>query len=559
MAKPVILVVSDHTSELTGLSADLQRRFGGDYRVLPSSGGQAAVAAAAGAVHGGHEIALLIVDQSIKGLTAVEVLTRAHDVAPTAKRVLLIKRGDWSSNHPVVSAMALGLVDYHLFKPWRPLERVLYPSVSELLAAWDKSQDALEVPVRIVGSASSARSHQLRDALTRVAVPYWFFDATSQAGQQLLAEVRADGTRLPVAVFYDGQVLVEPRLSEVWNALGVATELDVSSCDLAVIGGGPAGLAAAVYGSSEGLDTLLMETAVPGGQAGTSSLIRNYLGFQRGVSGDDLANRAVEQAWLFGTKMVLSQRATALRRDSGGQVVVTTSDGSEVRARAVVIATGVSWRRIGVPALEDLVGVGVFYGAAAAEARAMQGREVFVVGAGNSAGQAAMHLSRYAAKVTMLVRGESLRTTMSEYLVSEIEHTGNIIVRFQTEVVDGAGSGRLTSLTLRQRHSDAFETVPASALFLLIGAEPHTEWLANSLARDDHGYLLTGRDLVHPASAMGWFEGRPPMLLETSMPGVFAAGDVRHRSVKRVAAAVGEGSTAVHLVHEYFAEADRGD
>jgi thioredoxin reductase (NADPH) len=555
--KPVVLVVSDKPLVLTALEADLRRRFDADYQVLTSADGEAAVAVVADAATRGIEVALLIADQSMGGLPPVEVLTRAHQVVPTAKRVLLIARGDWSAAHPLVSAMALGQVDYHLYNPWRPLERILYPAMSDFLAAWDKSQDAQEVPVRIVGAQFAGRSHELRDALTRVGVPYWFYERDTAAGQQLLAEAGADGSRLPVAVFRQKSVLIDPDLREVWQALGVSVQVDVDFCDLMVIGGGPAGLAAAVYATSEGLETLLVESAVPGGQAGTSSLIRNYLGFHRGISGDDLANRAVEQAWLFGTRFVLSQTATSLR-DELSRKVVTTSDGRNVAARAVVIATGVSWRRLGVPALEALVGAGVFYGAAGAEARAMQGRHVFVVGGGNSAGQAAMHLSRYATTVTMLVRGATLRTTMSEYLVSELEQAPNVNLRFETEVIDGAGAGRLETITVRHRGSGAAEVLPASALFLLIGAEPRTRWLQGCLARDDHGYILTGQDLLDAGHALDdWPLSRSPLLLETSIPGVFAAGDVRYRSTKRVAAAVGEGATATQLVHEYLAESDR--
>jgi thioredoxin reductase (NADPH) len=556
VGKPIVFVVTDHQAVLTSLVADLARRFGADYQVVPVGSGRAAGPAVADAVRRGDAVALVIVDESMTEVRAVDLLTRVGELVPTAKRILLIERGDWSSAHPVVSAMALGQVDYHLYNPWHPLERILYPAVSEFLAAWDKSQDAPMVPVRIVGTRSAARSHELRDTLTRVGVPFWFYEPDTPTGEELLAEAGVDGSQLPVVVFFHGTVLVDPPFAEVWSALGVRTQVDVDSCDVVVIGAGPAGLAAAVYASSEGLETLVLEPAVPGGQAGTSSLIRNYLGFHRGISGDDLANRAVEQAWLFGTRFVLSQAATSVEA-RGPDRLVRTSDGRAVRARAVVIATGVSWRRLGVPALEALGGSGVFYGAAGAEARAMQGRDVFVVGAGNSAGQAALHLSKYAASVTMVVRGDTVRKIMSEYLVAEIEQAPNIRLRAGTEVVDGGGSGRLETLTLQTRGSADPEVVPAAALFLLIGAEPRTGWLAGHLARDAGGYLLTGRDV--PSAADGepsWPLSRPPMLLETSQPGVFAAGDVRHRSIKRVAAAVGEGATAIQLVHEYLAESD---
>jgi thioredoxin reductase (NADPH) len=353
---------------------------------------------------------------------------------------------------------------------------------------------------------------------------------------------------LPVLAFYTGFVMDDPTDAELIGALGMKTRPTTSSCDVVVVGAGPAGLAAAVYASSEGLETMVLEPEIPGGQAGTSSLIRNYLGFQRGISGDDLAGRAVEQAWLFGADFVLSQWVTRLS-STGGMPVVRTTDGSEVAARAVVIATGVAWRRLGVPRLEALVGAGVFYGAAGAEAQAMSGRDVFVIGAGNSAGQAAVHLARYARSVTMVVRGRTLGATMSDYLVTVIAASPNIALLLETEVVDGSGSCGLDSLTLLDRATGARRQVPAAALFVLIGGEPRTEWLAGSIDRDARGYVLTGEDVL-PES---WPLSRPPMLLETSMPGVFAAGDVRSRSVKRVAAAAGEGATAISLVHEYLA------
>jgi thioredoxin reductase (NADPH) len=382
-----------------------------------------------------------------------------------------------------------------------------------------------------------------------------FYRDDSPAGRQLLAEAGVDGSRLPVIVFFDNRVLVDPTHAELVAGAGVATSPNVEACDVAIIGAGPAGLAAAVYAASEGLRTVLLESVIPGGQAGTSSLIRNYLGFEHGISGSDLANRAMQQAWLFGTNVVLSQQATSLGV-RGTDRLVRTSDGSEVRARAVVIATGVEWRRLGVPALEALLGKGVFYGAAGAEARAVQGRDVFVVGAGNSAGQAVLHLAKYAATVTMLVRRDNLAATMSEYLRTEIEQTPNVRVRLHTEVVDGSGAAHLETLTLRVTDKTATEVVPASALFLMIGAEPHTEWLGDSVVRDDRGFVVTGQHLVRAgALPAAWPLQRPPTLLETSIPGVLAAGDVRHRSVKRVASAVGEGATCIQLVHEYLSEA----
>ncbi|GAB3589749.1 FAD-dependent oxidoreductase [Angustibacter peucedani] len=549
--QPLVLVVSADARVEHELCADLRRRFGADYAVAGAGSAEGALTALA--AHAPDPVALVVADEHLDDPGALELLARVRDVAPTAKRVLLVERGDWSSVHPVVAATAMGRADFHLYQPWRPLERVLYPAVAEMLAAWDRTQEAAEVPLQVVAEPGDPSSHELRDAMTRVGVPFWLHAPASDEGRRLRG---AAGTQaLPLLTFYDGTVLPAPSMAQVWQVLGMRTSPQATDCDVVVVGAGPAGLAAAVYGASEGLDTMVLEPAVPGGQAGTSSLIRNYLGFQRGVSGDDLANRAVEQAWLFGTDFVLTQAATALEVDGAHRVVVT-SDGSRVRARAVVLATGVSWRRLGVPALEDLVGAGVFYGAAAAEARALQGSDVVVVGAGNSAGQAVMHLSRYARSVTMAVRGNSLRASMSEYLVSEVEQTPNVHVRLGTEVVDGHGSGRLEELTLRRRSDGEEERLPVSALFLLLGAEPHTDWLAGVVARDEGGFLLTGHDLTgagpKAGSAAAWPLERPPVLLETSVPGVFAAGDVRHGSVKRVAGAAGEGATAIALVHGYL-------
>jgi thioredoxin reductase (NADPH) len=354
-----------------------------------------------------------------------------------------------------------------------------------------------------------------------------------------------------VVLFHSGQVFVDPSNAELAEALGFGTRPASDSYDLVIVGAGPAGLAAAVYAASEGLDTLVVEPQVVGGQAGTSAMIRNYLGFPRGIRGGDLANRALEQAWLFGANLILAQKATGLRTD-GDRRLVQLADGSEVAAGAVVVASGVAWRRLGVPELEALVGAGVFYGAAGAEARAMEGQDVFVVGAGNSAGQAALHLAKYAASVTLLVRGPDLAQSMSDYLIQEIEQAPNVSVRLRTQVVGGLGGHRLEGLVLRRRDTETIEEVPAAALFVMIGGEPRTEWLAG-VERDNRGYVMTGHDLLEPGgTADSWPLRRPPLLLETSIPGVFAAGDVRHRSVKRVASAVGEGAVAVQLVHQYL-------
>ncbi len=544
MPLPIVLVVTERPDIADRLTADLRRRLGADYDVLGELSAGGALQRLREFADGGADVALVITDERLGTPPAVEFLARAHALHPAAKRVLLIGRGDWSAAHPAVTAMALGQIDYHLYEPWQPRERILYPAVAEFLAAWDRTTDTPAPAVRLVGDRRSARAHELRDTFTRISLPYLFFEADSADGHATLAAAGATGAALPVAVFFDGTVLPDPSYAEVMTTLGMKTALDAGTCDVAIVGAGPAGLAAAVYAASEGLHTVVIEPGVPGGQAGTSSLIRNYLGFPRGLSGDELTNRAVEQAWLFGADLVLSQPVTGLAVE-GGRRRVTTADGRSVAARAVVLATGVTWRRLGVPALEALVGAGVYYGAAGAEARAMRGREVFLVGAGNSAGQAALHLARYAARVTMLVRGAGLRATMSEYLVTEIEQTPNITVRPGTEVVGGGGDDHLASLVLRDR-AGATAEVRADALFLLIGAAPRTDWLAGVLARDDRGFLLTGDDLPGP-------HGGAAALLETSVPGVFAAGDVRAGSVKRVASAVGEGAIAVQLVHRYLA------
>jgi thioredoxin reductase (NADPH) len=548
--RPVFFVVAEDRRRLEALTRDLQRRYDADYDVVGAATAATALTMLKDLANAGADVALLIADERLTEIPAVDLLAGAGDLHPGAKRILLIERGDWSAAHPAVRAMAIGQIDYHLYAPWHPAERILYLAISEFLAAWEKSREPESAAFRIVGPAHSPRSHQLRDVLSRAGVPYWFYEDDSEEGRQLLRELALDGARLPVAVHYDGTVLVDPSHAELMTKLGVRTSPDMHACDVAIIGAGPAGLAAAVYAASEGLSTLVLEPAVPGGQAGTSSLIRNYLGFQRGVSGEDLTNRAIEQAWLFGANIVITRAARLTAQ--GPDRMVRTAEGSEVAARAVIIAAGVTWRRLGVPALEALVGAGVFYGAAGAEALAMAGRDVFVVGAGNSAGQAAIHLAKYASSVTMVVRGPGLSSSMSEYLITEISKTANIDVRPGTEVIDGAGRSTLQTLTLRDKATGTTQ-VPAAALFLMIGAEPHTEWLESSVERDGRGFILTGRDLYRAGqSPVGWPLKRPPLLLETSMPGVFAAGDVRHRSMKRVASAVGEGATAIQLVHEYL-------
>jgi thioredoxin reductase (NADPH) len=410
----------------------------------------------------------------------------------------------------------------------------------------------------VVGEQWSARSHELRDVLNRNGILHEFYAAESEAGQELLARLGRGSARLPVVALYDGQVLEDPSNADLADAFGVNRPLGRRRFDLLIVGAGPAGLAAAVYGASEGLSTLIVEGEAIGGQAGTSSLIRNYLGFPWGVEGAELARRATEQAWWFGAAFHFMRNATALR-PAGRELALTLSDETEVVGRAVVLATGASYRRLGVPSLEGLVGTGVFYGAAVTEAKAMKDQDVYVVGGANSAGQAAVHLAEYASRVTLLVRGRSLETSMSDYLIKEIEAAPNIQVRYETRVVGGGGERRLEHLVLENIPSGLTETIPAAALFVLIGAEPHTGWLPEEIRRDRRGYIITGPDLLQDGRPpQSWPLERSPLPMETSVPGVFAAGDVRYGSVKRVASAVGAGAIAIQSVHEHFVKAKLG-
>ena len=554
MSRPVIFLVAADGRVRDALAGDLGRRFAADYRILAARSSAEALAVLEPLAAATEEVALVVVARELPGPGWLELLLRARELHPGAKRVLLEHRGEWASGEPIVRAMTLGQLDYVLFRPWRPVEQNLYLPVSDFLAGWEKSRAPGVEAIRVVGPTWAASSHQLRDTLARAGIPYGFYPDDSEDGRRLLEEAGEDGARLPVVVFRRGTVLVDPSHAELVAALGLQTRPATGGCDVLIVGAGPAGLAAAVYAASEGLQTRVLEPAIPGGQAGTSSLIRNYLGFPHGVSGEDLTWRAFEQAWLFGADLVLAQAATGLEA-RGSDRMVRLSDGGEVAARAVILATGVAWRRLGVPALEALAGSGVFYGAAGTEARAVRGEDVFVVGAGNSAGQAALHLARFAASVTIVAVERDLGERMSDYLVQQIEATPNVTRRMRHEVVDGHGRGRLEGLTLRDRDSGETTAVDASAVFVLIGAEPRTDWLHGVVERDERGYVLTGRDLVEGGRPpTGWPLQRAPLLLETSLPGVFAAGDVRYRSVKRVASAVGEGAMAVTLVHRYLGE-----
>ena len=543
---PVIFVLDDDPKVAGALRDDLSRRFGRDFRLIAETSAVSGLTVLRELEHSGAPVALLIVDYDMAEMSGIEVLAQAHRLHPLAKRVLLVER-DYSASSPVVQAMTLGQADYHITKPWM-LEQDLYRVVSEFLAGWAKDQQTGFDLFHVVGQPAGRGTHELRDLLTRFNVPFHFHDATSPAGQRLLAGQGIAASRLPVMIRHDGYAMVQPGQAQLIAAVGGSVANNVEACDVVIVGAGPAGLTAAVYAASEGLATVVLEETVSGGQAGSSPMIRNYPGFPYGIGGQELTRRACEQAWMFGAHMVFAQPAIGLDR-SGDDRVVSVADGSTVTARTVILAPGIAWRRLGVPDLEQLVGSGVFYGSAGTEALAMEGREVYVVGAGNSAGQTSLHLARYARRVTMLVRGDDLTRSMSDYLITEIAATSNIAVRLGTEVAGGRGGEQLETLTIRDKPSGRVEEVAAAALFVLIGGEPRTGWLPAAIRRD-RGYILTGRDLTreHP-----WRLDRPPLPLETSIPGVFAAGDARFRSIKRVASAVGDGATAVRLAHEYLA------
>ena len=548
---PIIFLVSSEASVLRALESDLGRRFGNDSRIIGADGAAAGLARLAALAQGAEPVALLIADQRMPEMTGIEFLGKAHALHPSAKRILLVER-DYTTANPIVPAMMLGQIDYHLVRPWFP-DHGLYPAVSEFLAGWARSGQERFTMFRIVGPANNARAHEIRDLLTRFNTPFTFHPTDSEKGVALLREAGQSGSRLPTVVRHDGRVLVDPTDGDLVEAIGGGTRLGVDVYDVAIVGAGPAGLSAAVSAASEGLDTVVLERQISGGQAGSSSRIRNVPGFTWGIGGHDLSYRACEQAWLFGANLVFTKEATAIRA-SGEEYAVRVADGQEVRARTVVLATGVSWRRLGIPALEALIGAGVYYGAAASEARAMRGRHVCIVGGGNAAGQAASHLARYADQVSLLVRGDSLAKSMSEYMIAELRGLSNVSVRLRVDLVDGEGDEQLAAVVVRDRSSGTIERIATSGLFVMIGAEPGTEWLDGTVARDERGFILTGSEMgLNGDRPPGWPLERAPMLLETSAPGIFAAGDVRRGSVKRVTTAMGEGATVVQLVHQYLA------
>ena len=554
--KPMLLAVDEDAEALARVERELDRRYGTDYRVVCLPSVATATAVLAGARTAREEVALVLADQWLAGTPGAEFLTRVPEFAPSAKRALLVAWGAWADRpraDAILGAMALGHIDDYVVKPRRSPDEQFHHTVAEFIHEWWERDASTPSDAVIVGERWGRRTHEVMGALSRSGIPHTFYTADSPQGASLLEGVRDENGPLPVVKLADDLVLVDPSDAELATGFGMPTRLAAHDFDIVIVGAGPGGLAAGVYGSSEGLRTLVVEPGSIGGQAGSSSLIRNYLGFSRGVSGSSLAMRAYRQAWAFGTEFLVAAQVDDIR-SGGDRHVLTMSDGSRVTARAVVLATGVSYRRLGVPSLEALTGAGVFYSASASEARALRGESVYVVGGGNSAGQAAMHLSRYAARVTLVVRSRSLDDSMSRYLRDEIEAAPNIEVRYGTEIVDGGGQGHLEWLTLLDRGAGEQSTVDASALFLLLGARPRTEWLPEAIERDAQGYVVTGTALTAPAGrSQRWPLERAPLSLETSVPGVFAVGDVRSGAVKRVASAVGEGSIVVSEVHQHLA------
>jgi thioredoxin reductase (NADPH) len=556
MAAPLVLAVEADPAALDDVQRELRARYARDYEVRCASTSSEALATLTRASDAGDEVALVLAAQWLSETTGSELLERARQLHPHAKRALLVPWRAWADRataEAIFDSMAVGRIDYYVLRPAASPDELFHHAVSSFLLDWARARRISAHTIRVVAEEWSGRAYELRDTLHRCAIPHAFHLSESPEGRALVAQA-GTGARLPLMVLPDGQVLCDPTNLELAEATGTSVAPEREDFDVVIVGAGPAGLSAAVYGASEGLRTLVVDEGGIGGQATSSSLIRNYLGFPRGLSGSQLAEQAYEQAWVFGASFAFMQTATGLGRDAA-RLFVTLSDDRRVVARAVVLATGATYRRLGVPELEALAGAGVFYGGPVSEAHAMAGRDAFVVGGANAAGQAALHLGRHARRVTLVVRGQSLGAGMSHYLVHEVEAASNVVVRTATEVVGGGGAGRLEHLVLRDGATGEHETVAADGLFVLIGARPRTDWLPGEVARDANGFLLTGPDLPDNA---GWPVARRPLPLETSMPGVFAAGDVRHGSVKRVATAVGEGSIAIQLVHTLFAS-ERSD
>jgi thioredoxin reductase (NADPH) len=552
MDKPIILAVDDDPGVLAAVARDLRRKYGGEYEIMRAASGAEALEQVKDLRLGNRVVAAFVVDQRMPQMTGVEFLSQAMPLFPEAKRVLLTAYADTDAAIRAINEVRL---DHYLLKPWDPPEEKLYPILDDLLDDWRAGYQPVFEGVRVIGHRWSAEGHRVRDFLARNLIPYRWLDieADSEAAE-LRALAGAAEEPLPIVVLGDGTAISQPSIAELGEKVGLHTRAVSGTYDLIVVGTGPAGLASAVYGASEGLKVLLVEREAPGGQAGTSSSIENYLGFPVGLSGADLARRAVAQARRFGAEILSPMEAVKLETQ-GGYHVITLSDGSTVAAQALIVATGVSYRLLDVPGAERLAGAGLFYGAAITEALAVKGEDVFVVGAGNSAGQAALYLGHYAKSVTLLVRGKSLADSMSSYLIERIEQIENVRVRVQTSIAELHGEQSLEAITLADAATGAVERVPARAVFVFIGAAPRTDWLGGAVQLDPQGYILSGPDLERDRRkrVRGWPLAREPYWLETNVPGILVAGDVRRTSTKRIASAVGEGAMAVTFVHKILA------
>lgn len=558
MAKPTLLTVDDDPEVLRAIERDLKRRYGGDYRVLRADSGVVALDTLKQLKVRNEPVALLLVDQRMPRMAGVEFLEAARELYPEARRVLLTAYADTEAAIRAINHVKL---DHYLLKPWDPPEEKLFPTLDDLLDDWKAHFCPPFQGIRVLGHRWSPEAHRVKDFLARNRVPYQWIDIEAQAEdtqtRSLLEAIGPDLPGLPLVLFADGSCMVAPSNAQIAEKVGLRTHAEKPFYDLAIVGAGPTGLAAAVYGASEGLSTVLIEREAPGGQAGTSSRIENYLGFPQGISGDDLARRAADQARKFGAE-ILTQEAVGVRVEDPYRIL-TLADGNEISCYALVIATGVSWRKFNAPGIERLTGKGVYYGAARTEAPSCKGEHVYLIGGANSAGQAAMYFSEYADKVTMLVRADSLAKSMSQYLIEQIEATPNIEVCTLCSVVGVEGEENLERITIANAGTGTQETVAANSLFIFIGAEPLTDWLDGVVERDDHGFLFSGPDLIHDGKRpKGWLPDRFPYLLETSVPGIFTAGDVRHGSIKRCAAGVGTGSMTVQFVHQYLSEVRGG-
>ncbi len=551
MAKPVILSVDDDPGVLSAIARDLRRRYGEQYRIMRADSGAAALEALQQLKQRNEPVALFLVDQRMARMNGVEFLAQAIPLYPEARRALLTAYADTDA---AIRAINDAAVHYYLLKPWDPPEEKLYPVLDDLLDDWQASYRPPFEGIRIIGHRWSAEAHQLRDFLARNHVPYRYLDIELEAeAQQLATQYALEQASLPFVVFPDGETLQTPTIATMAAKVGLQTQADQPFYDLLIVGGGPAGLAAAVYGASEGLRTVMIEREAPGGQAGTSSRIENYLGFPVGLSGADLARRALAQARRFGVEVLTPQAVVGVRLE-GQYRIVTLSDGGQISCHALVVATGLSYRKLNAPGVEQLTGAGVYYGASLTEATSCERQQVFIVGAGNSAGQAAIYLAGFASKVTILVRGDSIEAKMSQYLVDRIAQTANIEVRLSTSVAAVHGEEHVEAVTIRDQAGNE-EKHTATALFIFTGAVPCTDWIEGVVKTDAHGFVLSGAQIMQDGTLpRDWPLDRPPFLLESSVPGIFVVGDVRAGSVKRVASAVGEGSIAVQFIHQYLSK-----